>query len=188
MNFSGLSQSVNQFWSRPGVTKCWAWSGSKLLSTLIAWVRVFRIIPEFRILRPTFHRKSASKCWIRFFDLNWDCLKTIDHFKLEIAILNGQTASLRLEFRKFRIFEILIFQPFTLSLLQAMPRDTVTIRVPSEDSDRAEYNWMRKVTHARSAGKVSARRHHYRFIFGFTLARGHFLVNFAEKRLIRNNI
>ena len=29
---------------------------------LKAWVKVFRIIPEFRILRLTFHRKSASKC------------------------------------------------------------------------------------------------------------------------------
>ena len=27
-----------------------------------AWVKVFRINPEFRILRLTFHRKSASKC------------------------------------------------------------------------------------------------------------------------------
>ena len=27
-----------------------------------AWVKVFRVIPEFRILRLTFHRKSASKC------------------------------------------------------------------------------------------------------------------------------
>ena len=26
------------------------------------WVSIFRIIPEFRILRLTFHRKSASKC------------------------------------------------------------------------------------------------------------------------------
>ena len=26
------------------------------------WVKVFRIIPEFRISRLTFHRKSASKC------------------------------------------------------------------------------------------------------------------------------
>ena len=31
---------------------------------LCAWVKVFRIISEFRILRLTFHRKSASKCWI----------------------------------------------------------------------------------------------------------------------------
>ena len=29
------------------------------------WVNVFRIIPEFRILRLTFHRKSASKFWIK---------------------------------------------------------------------------------------------------------------------------
>ena len=29
-----------------------------------AWVKVFRIIPELRILRLIFHRKSASKCWI----------------------------------------------------------------------------------------------------------------------------
>ena len=29
---------------------------------IILWVKVFRSIPEFRILRLTFHRKSASKC------------------------------------------------------------------------------------------------------------------------------
>ena len=28
----------------------------------IAWVKVIRINPEFRILRLNFHRKSASKC------------------------------------------------------------------------------------------------------------------------------
>ena len=27
-----------------------------------AWLKVFRINPEFRILRLTFHRRSASKC------------------------------------------------------------------------------------------------------------------------------
>ena len=32
---------------------------------LLSWVKVFRIIPEFKILRLTFHRKSASKCCIR---------------------------------------------------------------------------------------------------------------------------
>ena len=30
-----------------------------------SWVKVFRIIPEFRILRLTFHRKSVLKCRIR---------------------------------------------------------------------------------------------------------------------------
>ena len=33
----------------------------KLVHVLSTWVNVFRIIPEFRILRLTFHRKSASK-------------------------------------------------------------------------------------------------------------------------------
>ena len=28
----------------------------------VPWVKAFRIIPKFRILRLTFHRKSASKC------------------------------------------------------------------------------------------------------------------------------
>ena len=28
----------------------------------ISWLKIFRIIPEYRILRLTFHRKSASKC------------------------------------------------------------------------------------------------------------------------------
>ena len=28
----------------------------------LSWVKVFRIISEFRILRLTFYRKSASKC------------------------------------------------------------------------------------------------------------------------------
>ena len=28
----------------------------------VTWVKVFRINPEFRILRLTIHRKSASKC------------------------------------------------------------------------------------------------------------------------------
>ena len=35
-------------------------SGSDITS--IMWVKFFRIIPEFRILRLTFHRKSDSKC------------------------------------------------------------------------------------------------------------------------------
>ena len=26
------------------------------------WVKIFRVVSEFRILRLTFHRKSVSKC------------------------------------------------------------------------------------------------------------------------------
>ena len=36
--------------------------GLRILSGDNTWVKVFRIIPKFRILRLTFHRKSASKC------------------------------------------------------------------------------------------------------------------------------
>ena len=32
--------------------------------SVTTWVKVFRMTPEFRILRLTFHRKSASKSWI----------------------------------------------------------------------------------------------------------------------------
>ena len=32
------------------------------LTLVNTWMQVFRIIPELRILRLTFHRKSASKC------------------------------------------------------------------------------------------------------------------------------
>ena len=46
----------------PLVTSDWAFNEGFYA---YAWVEVFRIIPEFRILRLTFHRKSASKCRIR---------------------------------------------------------------------------------------------------------------------------
>ena len=46
------------------------WDKSWLTNTEIeewvdAWVKVFRIIPEFTILSPTFHRKSATKSWMK---------------------------------------------------------------------------------------------------------------------------
>ena len=46
----------------------WGWGGGggggEISNSCIVytWVKVFRIIPEFRILRLTFQRKSASKC------------------------------------------------------------------------------------------------------------------------------
>ena len=56
-SLSGLTVFTNQDksgFSRTRVKLCF--------NTAITWVNVFRIIPEFRILRLTFHRKSASKC------------------------------------------------------------------------------------------------------------------------------
>ena len=34
---------------------------SNIFLLIAQWVKVFRIIPEFKIFRLTFHRKSASK-------------------------------------------------------------------------------------------------------------------------------
>ena len=55
-----------------------------LCRSLFTWVKVFRIIPEFRILRLTFHRKSASKCNNSFTDLFSVCLWTFDHLNLKL--------------------------------------------------------------------------------------------------------
>ena len=37
-------------------------SSFRRYSSIAPWVKVIRINPEFRVLRLTFHRKSASKC------------------------------------------------------------------------------------------------------------------------------
>ena len=62
------------------------------------WVKVFRIIPEFRILKLTFHRKSAvslkilnqadSNC---FSDLFSVYLMTFDHLNLKLLIFVDKT-------------------------------------------------------------------------------------------------
>ena len=57
-----------------------------------AWVKVFRITPELRILRLTFHRKSAGDN-NRFSDLYSVCLKTIDHLNFKFS---GHTASFKI--------------------------------------------------------------------------------------------
>ena len=81
------------------------------------------------------------------------------------TVRHSDTVILKKSFEKKMLFSIDIL----LSLLQAMPRDTQTIRVSVEDVDRAEHSWMWKVTSALSAGKVSCRRQRYRFITEFTL-------------------
>ena len=56
---AGLMQNVSDLISQKhGLHRVW-------LIVTKAWVKIFRIMPEFRILRLTFHKKSASKCWIR---------------------------------------------------------------------------------------------------------------------------
>ena len=76
-------------------------------------MKVFKIIPEFRILKLTFHRKSASTDSYSFFDLISVYLKTNDHLNLKLLIfVDIQVLHvLRFDFQKFRILEILNFSP-----------------------------------------------------------------------------
>ena len=79
------------------------------------WVKVFRIIPEFRILRLTFHRKSASKCWIqqiiyRSPELYLVFLKPTDHLSIKLWIFSRNIASF-----KIRVLKVQDFENFELS-------------------------------------------------------------------------
>ena len=58
---------------------------------ILPWVKVFRIIPEFRIFRRAFHRKSAIKILnladsISFSDLFSVYLKAVDHLNLKLLV------------------------------------------------------------------------------------------------------
>ena len=55
-------------------------------------MKVIRIIPEFRILRLTFHRNNDNS----FSDLFVVCLRTIDHLNLKLRIFIGHTASFKI--------------------------------------------------------------------------------------------
>ena len=74
----------------------------------LAWVKVFRIIPEFRVLRLTFHRKSASKSWIREFTIASDvfsvCLKTFILLNLKLWIFGEHTACFKIGVLKVQDF------------------------------------------------------------------------------------
>ena len=59
----------------------WRLKGYIMVLLPYAWVKVFRIIPEFRILRLTFHRKSALKDYSNNSPLFSVSLKTIDHLR-----------------------------------------------------------------------------------------------------------
>ena len=68
------------------------------------WIKLFRIIPEFRILKVILKMLNWGE-YSRFSDLYSVCLKKTDHLNLKV---------LRSEFQKFRIFVILNFHPCTL--------------------------------------------------------------------------
>ena len=61
-----------------------------------AWVNVFRIIPEFRIMRLTFHRKSAPKCSILQVIIASDLVSVyLKVLNLEFLIIWRHTASFK---------------------------------------------------------------------------------------------
>ena len=63
-------------------------------------MKVFRIIPEFRILRLTFCGLADS---YGFFDLISFYLKTIDNLNLKLLIFVGILNGSRFDFQKFKI-------------------------------------------------------------------------------------
>ena len=73
--------------------------------TVITWVEFFRIIPEFRILRPTFNRMQIIIASLIFFQN----IKTIDHLNLKLLMCCRHTTSFKTLIFKFRILEILNF-------------------------------------------------------------------------------
>ena len=61
---------------------------------VIAWVKVFKVSPKFRILGLTFHigiRRIIIACLLYSF-----CLKTVDHLIVQLLILCRYTASCKI--------------------------------------------------------------------------------------------
>ena len=67
-------------------------------------MKVFGIIPEFRILRLTFKPQNAELGRLYSFpDIFSVYIKTIDHLNLKLLVFVGTLQVLRFEFLKFRI-------------------------------------------------------------------------------------
>ena len=86
----------------------------KYFLTMHAWMTGFRINPEFRILKLTFHRKSASKCWIK--EIILASLISFQIIFSGLIILTLSLQVLKFEILKFRILEILNFRPMCMVL------------------------------------------------------------------------
>ena len=85
-----------------------------------AWVKVFRIIPEFRILKLTFHRKSASKCWIRDIIVGFLIYISLskDNWPFKFEIVNsGHTASFKIGVWKVQDFGHFELPPMQMSVI-----------------------------------------------------------------------
>ena len=89
-----------------GITKMLYERGDLYITSI--WVKVFRINPLFRILRLTFHRKSASKSWIKEIIIASLISKLFrltkhNHFSFKLSIFVAILQVLKFEFQKFWI-------------------------------------------------------------------------------------
>ena len=106
------SRNFNNFFASAGFIMCIKSVDLDHLALLAGtWVKDFRIIPEFRILRLTFQRKSASKSWYKLLWFIFSLSKDNWPFKLEFINICRHAASFKNQFKKFRILEILNFHP-----------------------------------------------------------------------------
>ena len=77
---------------------------------MIAWVKVFRTIPEFRILKVGLKMLNSAGN-NSFSDLVLIHLKVFDHLSWNFLYFGGVQQVLNSDFLKFRIWEILNFHP-----------------------------------------------------------------------------
>ena len=87
----------------------------------------FQIIPELRILRLIFHRKSASKCWIReliirYSDQFYDKLNTFNHLNLKLLSFVGTLASFKFWISKVQDFGNFEHSPMRFTFFSARTR------------------------------------------------------------------
>ena len=113
-----------------------------LLALYNTWVKVFRIIPVFRILR---HRKSASKCWILLLIIAFLILLQLILRYLTIKLgfflyFGGIQQVLNSDFLKFKISEILNFHQWQYKLHSLMNL-WVQIESPMINIQHGEVIW-----------------------------------------------
>ena len=69
-----------------------------------AWVKVFRIIPEFRILRMTKIPQKVSLKMLNKGDYNSFSVQTFDHLNLKLWIFRKHSASFKIKVSKGQDF------------------------------------------------------------------------------------
>ena len=123
----------------------------KQIWTVWTWMKVFRINLEFRILRLTFHGKSASKCWTREIIiaslLSFQITKR-QSFKLEIICFCRHLASFKIWNSKVQDFENFELSPmyecnYCLTMSEQHCKNRIIWRILHESSWFIEFiKWV----------------------------------------------